>query len=204
MTTQTSIIVVDNHDVVRKGVIAYLKTLPDFEVVGEAASGEEALTLVSELVPEIVLLDLIMPDMDGVELIYRVKQMSPRTQVVVLTSDYEDVCIFSALKAGAVSYVLKDVKMERLADVLYRAIEGEVTLHPGVATRVLQSICSEEGKERFAFPELTARELNVLKLISNGLTNRQIAEKLVISEITITGHVTNILRKLHFAIAHNY
>lgn len=204
MTNPTSIIIVDEHEAVRKGVTAYLKTLPDFEVVGEAASGEDALTLVSELVPEIVLLDLIMPDMDGVEVTRRVKQMSPRTQVIVLTSIHEDVRIFSALKAGAISYVLKDVKMEWLADVLHRAIEGEVTLHPGVATRLLQSICSEEGNERSVFPELTARELNVLKLIANGITNRQIAEKLVISEITITGHVSNILRKLHFAIAHIY
>jgi DNA-binding NarL/FixJ family response regulator len=204
MTNPTSIIIVDDHDAVRNGLTAYLKTLPDFEVVGEAASGEDALTLVSELVPEIVLLDLIMPDMDGVEVTRRVKQMSPRTQVIVPTSNHEDMHIFSALKAGAISYVLKDVKMEWLADVLRRTIEGEVTLHPSVATRMLQSICSEEGKERSIFPELTDRELNVLKLIANGLPNRQIAEKLVISENTITGHISNILRKLHFAVAHIY
>ena len=204
MTNPTSIIIVDEHEAVRKGVSAYLKTLPDFEVVGEAASGEETLTLVSELVPEIVLLDLIMPDMDGVKVIRRVKQMSPHTQIIVLTSNYEDVHIFSALKAGAISYIVKDVKMEWLADVLHRTLKGQVALHPGVATCVLQSICSEEGNERSVFPELTARELNVLKLIANGLTNRQIAEKLVISEKTVTGHVSNILRKLHFTIEHIY
>jgi DNA-binding NarL/FixJ family response regulator len=204
MTNPTSIIVVDDHEAVRKGLIAYLRTLPDFEVVGEAASGEDALTLVSELVPEIVLLDLIMPGMDGVEVTRRIKQISPRTQVIMLTSNHEDVRIFSALEAGAISYILKDVKMEWLADVLHRIIDGEVTLHPGVAARVLQSICSEEGNERSVFPELTVHELNVLKFIANGLTNRQIAEKLVISENMVTGHVSNILRKLQFVFTHIY
>jgi len=202
MTNPTSIIIVEDHEAVRKGVTAYLKTLPDFEVVGQVASGEEALTLVSELVPEIVLIDLIMPDMDSVEIIRGVKQMSPRTQIIVLTSNHEDERIFSALKAGASSYIVKDVKMEWLADVLHRTLKGEATLHPGVAACVLQSICTEEGNERSVFPELTARELNVLKLIANGLAHRQIAEKLVTSEKMVTGHVSNILRKLHFTVEH--
>lgn len=203
MTNPTSIIIVDDNDSVRNGLTAYLKILPDFEVVGDAASGEDALRLVSELVPEIVLLDLIMPEMNGVEVTRRIKQISPRTQVIVLTSNHEDVSIFSALKAGAISYVLKDVKMEWLADVLHHAIKGEVSLQPGVATLVLQSICSAEGKEEGSvFPELTTLELKVLKLIANGLSNRQIAEKLVISENTVMGHVSNTLRKWHFVVAH--
>ncbi len=196
---RTSILIADDHEVVRNGIRSYLETITDFHVVGEAASGEEALSLVAELIPDIVLLDLIMPGMDGIETTRRVKQTSPRTQVVVLTSYHEDVHIFPALKAGAISYILKDMKMEKLVDVLHRAVQGEVTLHPRVAARVLQNIRGENGEEQPLFTELTDRETDVLKLIASGLTNSQIAEKLVISENTVKGHVSNILSKLHLA-----
>ena len=196
---KTSILIADDHEVVRNGIRSCLETIPDFQVVGEAASGEETLSLVSELIPDIVLLDLIMPGMDGIETTRRVRQISPRTQVVVLTSYHEDVHIFPALKAGAISYILKDMKMEKLVDALHRAVQGEVTLHPRVAARVLQNLRGENSGEQPLFTELTDRELDVLKLIANGLTNSQIAEKLVISENTVKGHVSNILSKLHLA-----
>jgi NarL family two-component system response regulator LiaR len=196
---RTSILIADDHEVVRNGIRAYLETITNFQVVGEASSGEETLSLVSELIPDIVLLDLIMPGMDGIETTRRVKQISPRTQVVVLTSYHEDVHIFPALKAGAISYILKDMKMEKLVDVLNRAVQGEVTLHPRVAARVLQNIRGENNEEQPLFTELTDRETDVLKLIAAGLTNSQIAEKLVISENTVKGHVSNILSKLHLA-----
>ena len=196
---RTSILIADDHEVVRNGIRSYLETIPDFQVVGEASSGEEALGMVSELIPDIVLLDLIMPGIDGIETTRRIKQISPRTQVVVLTSYHEDVHIFPALKAGAISYILKDMKMEKLAEVLHRAVQGEVTLHPRVAARVLQNIRGENGEEQPLFTDLTDRETDVLKLIANGLTNSQIAEKLVISENTVKGHVSNILSKLHLA-----
>lgn len=195
---RTSILVVDDHEVVRSGIRSYLEKISDFHVVGEAASGEEALSLVGELIPDIVLLDLMMPGMDGIETTRRIRQISPRTKVVVLTSYHEDVHIFPALKAGAISYILKDMKMDKLVDVLHRAVQGEVTLHPRVASRVLQNIRGE-GSEQPLFTELTDRETDVLKLIANGLTNSQIAEKLVISENTVKGHVSNILSKLHLA-----
>jgi len=196
---RTSILIADDHEVVRNGIRSFLETIPDFQVVGESASGEETLSLVSELIPDIVLLDLIMPGMDGIETTRRIKQVSPRTQVVVLTSYHEDVHIFPALKAGAISYILKDMKMEKLTEVLHRAVQGEVTLHPLVAARVLQNIRGENGEEQPLFTDLTDRETDVLKLIANGLTNSQIAEKLVISENTVKGHVSNILSKLHLA-----
>ncbi|MBC7879511.1 MAG: response regulator transcription factor [Anaerolineales bacterium] len=196
---RTSILIADDHEVVRNGIRSYLETITDFHVVGEASSGEDALSMVAELIPDIVLLDLIMPGMDGIETTRRVKQVSPRTQVVVLTSYHEDVHIFPALKAGAISYILKDMKMEKLVDVLHRAVQGEVTLHPRVAARVLQNIRGENSEEQPLFTELTDRETDVLKLIANGLTNSQIAEKLVISENTVKGHVSNILSKLHLA-----
>jgi NarL family two-component system response regulator LiaR len=200
MTTPTTILLVDDHEVVRKGVRSYLETVPDFQVVGEASSGEEGVELVSELIPDIVLLDLIMPGgIDGVETTRRIKKISPRTQIVVLTSYHEDVHIFPALKAGAISYILKDMKMEKLVDALHRAVQGEVTLHPRVAARVLQNIRGEYEEEQPLFTDLTDRELDVLKLIANGMTNSQIAEELVISENTVKGHVSNILSKLHVA-----
>ncbi len=199
MKKSISILIVDDHEVVRNGMRSYLETLPDFTVVGEASSGEEAISLVSELIPDIVLMDLIMPGMDGIETTRRIKQVSPRTQVVVLTSYHEDIHIFPALKAGAISYILKDMKMEKLVDVLHRAIQGEVTLHPRVASRVLQNLRGEDGEEPQLIAELTERELDVLKLIANGLSNTQISAKLFISENTVKGHVSNILSKLHLA-----
>jgi len=194
-----SILIVDDHEVVRKGIRSYLETIKDFDVVGEADSGESAVKLVSELIPDIVLLDLIMPGMDGVETTRHIRQISPRTQVVVLTSYHEDIHIFPALKAGAISYILKDMKMEKLVDALQRAVRHEVTLHPLVAERVLQNIRGDGNEENALFTELTERELDVLRLIANGMTNSQIAEKLVISENTVKGHVSNILSKLHLA-----
>ena len=158
----TSILIADDHEVVRNGIRSYLETIPDMQVVGEASSGEETLNLVAELIPDILLLDLIMPGMDGIEITRRVKHISPRTQVVVLTSYHDDVHIFPALKAGAISYILKDMKMEKLVDVLRRAAQGEVTLHPLVASRVLQNIRGENGEEQPLFTELTERETGVL------------------------------------------
>jgi len=194
-----SILIVDDHEVVRNGIRSYLETIRDFEVVGEAESGEAAIKMVSELIPDIVLLDLIMPGMDGVETTRQIKKISPRTQVVVLTSYHEDVHIFPALKAGAISYILKDMKMEKLVDALQRAVRHEVTLHPLVAERVLENIRGSDREEPALFTELTERELDVLRLIAKGMTNSQIAESLVISENTVKGHVSNILSKLHLA-----
>ncbi len=199
MKKSTSILIVDDHEVVRNGIRSYLETLPEFCVVGEAESGEKAIRLVSELIPDVVLMDLIMPGTDGIETTRRVKQISPRTQVVVLTSYHEDAHIFPALKAGAISYVLKDMRMDQLAEALRRAVQGEVTLHPRVASRVLQTLRGDDGDESHLIAELTERELDVLKLIANGLSNTQIAAKLVISENTVKGHVSNILSKLHLA-----
>jgi NarL family two-component system response regulator LiaR len=196
--TPISILIVDDHEVVRNGIRAYLETLPKFNVVGEAASGEEAIKMAGELIPDVVLMDLVMPGMDGIETTREVKKISPRTQIVVLTSYHEDEQIFPALKAGAISYVLKDMKMDKLAEAIQSAIRGEVTLHPLVATRVLRNLRGESNGETF-YAELTERELEVLKFIANGLSNSQIADQLVISTNTVKGHVSNILSKLHLA-----
>lgn len=197
MDKSISIIIVDDHEVVRNGIRAYLESTSEFKVLGEASSGTQALQLVTELIPDIVLMDLIMPGMDGVETIREVKKISPRSQVVVLTSFHEDNHIFPALKAGAISYILKDIKMEDLADALQRAAQGEVTFHPLIASRVLRSIRGEDPAEELLYAQLTDRELEILKLIANAQTNAEIAEQLVISEYTVKGYVSNILSKLH-------
>lgn len=198
MTTPISILIVDDHEIVRNGVRSYLETLPQFTVVGEAASGADAIRMVGDLIPDVVLMDLIMPGLDGIETTREIRKISPRTQVVVLTSYHEDEHIFPALKAGAISYILKDMKMEKLADTIQRAVRNEITLHPLVAARVLRNLRGESSEDAF-YADLTERELDVLKLIANGLSNSQIAETLVISENTVKGHVSNILSKLHLA-----
>jgi len=197
MSELISVIIVDDHEIVRKGIRAYLESTSEFRVVAETASGREALRLVTEMVPDVVLMDLIMPDMDGIQTTREIKKISPRTQIVVLTSFHEDVHIFPALKAGANSYILKDVTMDELSDTLQRAARREVTFHSLVAERILRSIRGEDTADGLLFTELTGRELEILKLIANALTNRQIAEHLSISESTVKGYVSNILSKLH-------
>jgi NarL family two-component system response regulator LiaR len=194
-----TVLLVDDHEVVRQGVRAYLDALPDFDVVAETGSGREAADLAAEHVPDVVLMDLVMPGMDGVEATRRVKDVSPRTQVVVLTSYHQDEHVFPALRAGAISYILKDTKMDELAEAVRRAARGEATLHPQVAARVIQEVHGAQQAEINPFTELTARELDVLRLIANGMSNSEIAEQLVISENTVKGHVSNILSKLHLA-----
>jgi NarL family two-component system response regulator LiaR len=197
VTEPISVLIADDHAIVRQGVRAFLETQDDLAVVGEAESGDEAVRLVAELVPDVALIDLVMPGMDGVEAMRQVKRVSPHTQVIALTSYHEDEHIFPALRAGALSYVLKDIRPEELADVVRRAARGESTLHPRVAARVVQDLRSGTHEGVNAFLDLSERELEVLRLIAGGLSNAAIAEKLFITERTVKGHVSNILGKLH-------
>ena len=199
MADSISILLVDDHAMVRQGVKAFLVTQLDLSVVGEAGSGEEAIQLAAQLIPDVILMDLIMPNMDGVETTRRVKQVSPRSQIVVLTSYHEDEHIFPALKAGALSYILKDISAEELAAAVRKAALGEAVLHPRVAARVIKELQGKRGEVLNPFTELSERELEVLKLIADGMSNAEMAAKLVLSEKTIKGHVSNILSKLHLA-----
>jgi NarL family two-component system response regulator LiaR len=199
MTEFISVLLVDDHAMVRQGVKTFLETQPDLSVVGEAGSGEAAIQLAAQLVPDVILMDLIMPGMDGVETTRRLKQVSPRSQIIVLTSYHEDEHIFPALKAGALSYLLKDVSAEELASAVRKAAAGEAVLHPRVAARVIKELQGRRTETLNPFTELSERELEVLKLIADGMSNAEMAAKLVLSEKTIKGHVSNILGKLQLA-----
>ena len=192
-----SVFIVDDHAVVRQGIRAFLQALPDMEVVGEAENGTQAVELALQTAPDVVLMDLVMPDMDGVEATRRVKSASPRTQVVIFTSYYRDEYIFPAIRAGALSYILNDADPAELAEAIRKAAHGEAMLNPRVAARLVQEIQGIRAEETNPFAELSERELEVLRLIANGASNREIADQLVISEKTVKSHVSNILSKLH-------
>ena len=200
MNEVITILIVDDHQVVRQGVRAFLDTQADFSVIAEAESSDEALRLADQLVPDVILMDLVLPgNVDGVEATRQVKRRSPRTQIVVLTSYHEDEYIFPAIRAGALSYVLKDIGPKELADVIRKAARGEAVLHPRVAARLIQEIQGRRDLSTNPFTELSDREMEVLRLIAAGSSNAEIAEQLVISEKTVKGHVSNILSKLHLA-----
>jgi two-component system, NarL family, response regulator LiaR len=197
MADKISILITDDHALVRQGIRAFLELQADLAVIGEADSGEDAVLKAAELVPDVALMDLVMPGIGGVEATRQVKRVSPHTQIIVLTSYHEDEYIFPALRAGALSYVLKDVGPEELADTVRMAARGESVLHPRVASRVVQELRGTKRDTPNIFTDLSDRELEVLRLIADGLSNAEIANKLVISEKTVKGHVSNILSKLH-------
>ncbi len=197
MSEPITILIVDDHTVVRQGVRTLLDMHPDLQVVGEAESAEAALPLVEKLVPDVVLLDLVLPGMNGVEATRQMKRISPRTQIVVLTSYAEDEHVFPALRAGAISYLLKDIRPRELAESIRKAARGESVLHSRVAARMIQEVREAKRKVPPAFAELTPRELEVLQLLADGQTNTAIAEQLVLREKTVRGYISNILSKLH-------
>jgi DNA-binding NarL/FixJ family response regulator len=196
-TEHITVLIVDDHAIVREGIRSFFASQPDCRVVGEAESGEAAVRIATELVPDIILMDLVMPGMNGVEATRRLKQVSPRSQVIALTSFHDDAHIFSALRAGALSYVLKDIPPVELVEVVRKAARGESVLHPQVAARVVAELRGSRLAAPNPFVELSERELEVLRLIADGLSNAEIAALLTISEKTVKGHLSNILSKLH-------
>ncbi|MGC4043062.1 MAG: response regulator transcription factor [Armatimonas sp.] len=198
MTDTVSVLLVDDHALVRRGVRAFFETLDGITVVGEAESGEEAVEQAVALAPDVVLLDLILPGIDGVEATRRIRAASPRTQVILLTSFHDDAHVLPAIRAGALSYLLKDVGPDELGQAVRRAARGEATLHPRVAAQVMASLANPPAPST-PDPGLTEREHEVLGLIADGLSNAEIAEKLFVSEKTVKSHVSNILGKLHLA-----
>jgi len=188
----TRILLADDHSVVRQGLRMFLSLEPEFEIVGEAADGKEALKLAHELTPDVILMDLLMPVMDGLTAIQKIKKAQPDIEIIALTSVLEDDRIFSAIHAGAMGYLLKDTQANQLADAIKRANRGEVQLHPEAAKRLIREVRSPESPEK-----LTDRETEVLKLIARGLSNKDIATRLGVSEKTVKTHVSNLLTKLN-------
>lgn len=192
-----SVFLVDDHPVVRQGLRTFLETLDDIEIVGEAENGEDALVAIEEALPDVVLMDLVLPGMDGIDATRRVREVSPSTRVIVLTSFADDEKVFPAIKAGAAGYLLKDVEPNDLADGIRAVHAGEALLHPSVAAKLMQEVASPGP--RAPGSGLTDRELEVLRLIARGMSNREIAKDLTVSEKTVKTHVSNILAKLHLA-----
>lgn len=195
-TAVVRVLLVDDHAVVRQGLRTFLDLQDDLTVVGEAKDGVEALHLARQLAPDVVLMDLVMPRMDGIEAVRRMKAALPEIQIIVLTSFSDDQKVFAAIRAGATGFLLKDVSPQDLALAIYAARRGAASLAPGIATKLLQEIAlgGAPGHEEHA---LTEREHTVLALIAQGRSNRQISEELSISEKTVKTHVSNILTKLH-------
>jgi two-component system, NarL family, response regulator LiaR len=196
MADVISVLIADDHPFVRHGLRTYLETLDDLEVVGEASDGAQAVELATQLLPEVVLMDLVMPELDGVEATRAIRAASPSTKVIVLTSFDDDEKVFPAIKAGAAGYLLKDVRPAELAEAVRKASRGEALLAPSVAARLMQEVAGEGGRPG---SDLTERELEVLRLIARGQANKVIARELGVSEKTVKTHVSNILAKLHLA-----
>ncbi len=190
------VLIADDHAVVRQGLRTFLALHDDLEVVGEAGDGEETLRQVQALLPDVVVIDLVMPKVDGIEAIRRIRDVTPSTRVLVLTSFLDDEKLFPAVKAGAAGYLLKDVEPSALADAIRSVARGEALLHPAVAGRVMDELA---GRRPAPVEQLTERELDVLRLLARGLSNKAIALELGVSEKTVKTHVSNILAKLHLA-----
>ncbi|MCP4541668.1 MAG: response regulator transcription factor [Chloroflexi bacterium] len=198
MTKTIRILITDDHAVVREGLRALIETKPDMELIGEAVDGVQAVEKARSLQPDIILLDIVMPRMDGVTAIGEIKRENPDARILVLTSFAEDAQIFPAIKAGALGYLLKDSLPRELIQAIRDVHAGKASLHPTVALKMIHEFNQSSDLPPTDEP-LTEREMQVLKLVAQGYSNQEIAERLIISERTAGTHVGNILSKLHLA-----
>jgi two-component system, NarL family, response regulator LiaR len=185
------ILITDDHGVVRQGLRMFLSLDPEFEIVGEASNGEEALRMARELRPDVVLMDLLMPVMDGIAATGAIRSELPDVEVIALTSVLEDVSVSGAVRAGAIGYLLKNTEAEELGRAIKAAADGQVQLAPEAASRLMREVRAPENPE-----DLTDRETEVLKLMARGRANKQIASALFVGEKTVKAHVSRILTKL--------
>ncbi|MGD8404162.1 MAG: response regulator transcription factor [Anaerolineales bacterium] len=198
MSEVIRVYITDDHHIVRRGIKQLLGTEAGIEVVGEATNGREAVEDMDELKPDIVLMDLVMPVMDGIEAIRQIKVGHPSIQILVLTSFATDDKVFPAIKAGALGYLIKDTSPEELVHAIRQVHQGQFTLHPSIAEKLLKELALTSEQPPSSDP-LTDREVEVLKLIARGLSNQEIADTLVVSIATVYTHVSKILDKLHLA-----
>jgi NarL family two-component system response regulator LiaR len=198
-STPIRVLIADDHAIVRKGIRALLSTEADIEVIGEADDGAQAVAQAQALRPDVILMDLVMPKMDGIEATRQILERQPGARILVLTSFAADDKVFPAIKAGALGYLLKDSGPEDLVQAIHQIHRGEPSLEPSIARKVLYEL-SHPLQQQPPTPEpLTERELDILRLVAQGRSNREIAEQLVITEMTVRTHVSNILSKLHLA-----
>lgn len=198
MNPTIRVLIADDHAVVREGLRALIATVPGMEIVGEAADGSEAVQLAQSVNPDVILLDLVMPQMDGLAAIHEIKAQNPTARILVLTSFADDDKVFPAIKAGALGYLLKDSSPQELLQAMRHVYKGEASLHPTVAQKLMLELNQAPLVSSTAEP-LTERELEVLTQLAQGLSNQEIAKTLVVSERTVRTHVSNILTKLHVA-----
>lgn len=196
--SEIKVLIVDDHQVVRQGLRTFLELQPDIIVVGEAGDGQTAVEMVRQLQPDVVLMDLVMPRLDGVSATRQVKALESGVKVIALTSFTEDDKVFPAIQAGASSYLLKDVSPDDLVEAIRAVHAGEARLHPDIARKLMEQVAQQPSSTLQGFPEeLTGRELEVVQLVAQGRNNHEIAQTLVISEKTVKTHISNILGKLH-------
>ena len=199
MNQPIRVFITDDHAIVRNGIRAVLATEPDMEVVGEAENGRQAVEAVPRLQPDVVLMDLVMPEMDGIEAIARITAAMPEARILVLTSFAADDKVFPAVKAGAMGYLLKESGADELLSAIRSIHAGDTSLHPAIARKLLHEVSRPSRAGPPTEEPLTERELDVLRLVARGQSNREIAAELIISDATVRTHVSNILGKLHLA-----
>jgi len=198
MNEVIKVFVTDDHSIIRKGIRAMLELVPDIEIIGEASNGAEAVSMVPDVKPDVVLMDLVMPEMNGIEAIQEIAEKCPEVRILVLTTFSGEDMIFPAIKAGALGYHLKDSEPEDLVKAIRQVHKGESSLHPIIARKVLDELIRPSEQSPTPDP-LTQREVEVLKMVAQGLENPEIAAEFVISEATVRTHVSNIMNKLHLA-----
>ena len=192
------VFIAEDHAIVRKGISALLALEPDMEVVGEASNGREAVSGIESTRPDVILMDLVMPEMDGIEAIQQVVARQPQARILVLTSFATDDKVFPAIKAGALGYLLKDSEPSDVVDAIRQVYRGESSLHPRIARKLMQELSHPADQPPTPDP-LTEREMEVLGLVAQGKSNREIADDLTVTEGTVRVHVSSILSKLHLA-----
>jgi two-component system, NarL family, response regulator LiaR len=198
MGTPIRVLVVDDHPIIIKGTRALLNEIDDIEVVGEANNGRVAIKLNQELNPDVILVDLMMPEMDGIEVIRRITAEQPEAKILVLTSFVTDDKVFPAIKSGALGYLLKDSAPDDLIQAIRHVYRGEPSLHPSIARKMMREL-GQSAPDKPIIEPLTEREVEVLSLLARGADNQEIAEKLVIAEVTVRTHISRVLSKLHLA-----